>query len=74
LRWHGAAFLSATAIADTSRKIDVPAGELTIALQELAKQSGVDFTIAAKTAISAMTSYDRFRSRYNLTKQTGSSP
>ena len=34
--------LSAHAMADTARKIDVPAGELTIALQQLARQSGAE--------------------------------
>jgi iron complex outermembrane recepter protein len=43
-----AAFLCATANADTSRKVDVPAGELTIALHELAKQSGVEFVYSAE--------------------------
>ncbi|MEJ1962749.1 MAG: TonB-dependent receptor [Gammaproteobacteria bacterium] len=39
--------LSAHAMADTPRKVDVPAGEMTTALQRLAEQSGVEFVYSA---------------------------
>src|ERR1700686_4993995 len=35
--------VSAYAIADSSRKVDIPAGDLTAALQTLAEQSGAEF-------------------------------
>lgn len=40
--------VSAYAMADTPRKVDVPAGELTAALQKLAQQSGVEFVYSAE--------------------------
>ena len=43
-----AASISAHAIADTTRNVDVPAGELAAALQELAKQSGAEFVYSAE--------------------------
>lgn len=42
-----AASISAHAIADTTKNVDVPAGELASALQELAKQSGAEFVYSA---------------------------
>jgi len=40
--------LSAHAMADTPRPVDVPAGELSVALQQLATQSGVEFVYSAE--------------------------
>ncbi len=39
--------LCAPAMADTPRKVDIPAGELTSALQRLAEQSGAEFMYSA---------------------------
>lgn len=39
---------SAYAIADTPKRIDVPPGELSVALQKLAEQSGVEFVYSAE--------------------------
>lgn len=39
--------VSAYAMANEPRKVDVPAGELTVALQKLAEQSGVEFVYSA---------------------------
>lgn len=43
-----AASVSAHALADVARKVDVPAGDLTAALRTLAKQSGVEFVYSAE--------------------------
>src|SRR5262249_32823481 len=40
--------ISAHAMADSPKKVDVPAGELTTALETLAKQSGVEFVYSAE--------------------------
>jgi len=40
--------LSAHALADAPKKVDVPAGDLTAALETLAKQSGVEFVYSAE--------------------------
>ena len=40
--------LSAHALADAPKKVDVPAGDLTTALETLAKQSGVEFVYSAE--------------------------
>ena len=40
--------LSAHAIADTPKQVNVPAGELSVALQQLATQSGVEFVYSAE--------------------------
>lgn len=39
--------LSVQAVADTPRKVDIPAGELTSALRKLAEQSGAEFMYSA---------------------------
>ena len=39
--------MSAHAVADSPKKVDVPAGDLTAALETLAKQSGVEFVYSA---------------------------
>src|SRR6266498_4031687 len=46
--------VSAFAMADTPRKVDVPAGELTAALQRLAEQSGVEFVYSAEQAVTKL--------------------
>ena len=40
--------LSVSAFADSQKQIDVPAGDLTIALRQLAQQSGVEFVYSAE--------------------------
>jgi iron complex outermembrane recepter protein len=51
ISWFGifcAVSLSAHAIADTPKLVNVPAGELSVALQQLATQTGVEFVYSAE--------------------------
>jgi hypothetical protein len=40
--------IAGQAIADSPRQIDVPAAELTLALQQLVQQTGVEFVYSAE--------------------------